>query len=95
LRPIETKKTLQIYHQNIRGAKVYSNWNRWNDGLKWLNSNNVGIATLVETNTTWSNTYTKKLEMQRKKLEMYQWRLVQVTTQDLQTTSQERQQAFY
>jgi hypothetical protein len=53
--PIQPNKTLRIYHQNIRGAKTYTNWNRWKEGVDWLNQNNIGIATLCETNTTWNN----------------------------------------
>jgi hypothetical protein len=48
--------TLRIYHQNIRGAKTYQNWNRWKEGIQQLNTWGVGIATLVETNTQWTQT---------------------------------------
>jgi hypothetical protein len=28
--------TLRIYHQNIRGAKLYSSWDRWKEGIERL-----------------------------------------------------------
>jgi hypothetical protein len=45
---------LRIYHQIIKGAKVYKKWEKWKDGTNWLNNNAVGIATIVETNTKWN-----------------------------------------
>jgi hypothetical protein len=51
-KPADT--TLRIYHQNIRGAKTYQNWNRWKEGVQQLTHWGVGIATLVETNTQWT-----------------------------------------
>jgi hypothetical protein len=47
--------TLRVYHQNIRGAKVYNTWNRWTEGIKQLEKWNVGVALLAETNTNWTN----------------------------------------
>jgi hypothetical protein len=46
--------TMRIYHQNIRGAKTYQNWNRWKEGTEQLVKWDVGIALLVETNTQWT-----------------------------------------
>jgi hypothetical protein len=51
-----TSNILRIYHQNIRGAKTYQNWNRWKEGIQQLSSWDVGIASLVETNTNWNQT---------------------------------------
>jgi hypothetical protein len=51
---IQDKKTLRFYHQNIRGAKVYASWNRWRDGIEWMVTQKVALASLPETNTTWS-----------------------------------------
>jgi hypothetical protein len=46
--------TLRIYHQNIRGAKTYQQWNTWKEGIQQLQTWKVGVATLVETNTKWN-----------------------------------------
>jgi hypothetical protein len=45
---------LRIYHQNIKGAKIYKKWEKWKDGANWLRNNAVGMATIVETNTKWN-----------------------------------------
>ena len=45
---------LRIYHQNIRGAKTYKQWNTWKEGIQQLHKWKVGLATLVETNTHWN-----------------------------------------
>jgi hypothetical protein len=47
---------LRIYHQNIRGAKTYQNWNRYKEGIQQLKQWGVGITTLAETNTQWTQT---------------------------------------
>jgi hypothetical protein len=62
MKKIDPKKILRFYHQNIRGAKVYMSWIKWRDGVKWLSTNNVGIASLVETNTTWTYQNAKDAE---------------------------------
>jgi hypothetical protein len=62
MKKINPKKILRFYHQNIRGAKVYMSWIKWRDGVKWLSTNNVGIASLVETNTTWTYQNAKDAE---------------------------------
>jgi hypothetical protein len=56
--------TLRIYHQNIRGAKLYNSWDRWKEGIERLAKMEVGIGTLVETNTKWNNKNTKEALMQ-------------------------------
>jgi hypothetical protein len=61
------KNSVRIYHQNIRGAKIYNSWTKWNDGFKWLNENNVSVATLVETNTAWRRTNLKTATENAKK----------------------------
>jgi hypothetical protein len=47
---------LRVYHQNIKGSKVYKNWNKWKEGTEWLNHNGIGIATIVEAITKWNDT---------------------------------------
>jgi hypothetical protein len=51
---LPTENTLRIYHQNIRGAKTYQQWNTWKQGIQQLQKWKVGIATLAETNTKWN-----------------------------------------
>jgi hypothetical protein len=52
---INETKTLRVYHQNIRGAKLYSSWSKWKEGFQWLREQKVGIASLAETNTNWTH----------------------------------------
>jgi hypothetical protein len=47
-------KIIRMYQQNIRGAKLYNSWEKWQEGTRWLNKNQVDIAFLVETNTAWT-----------------------------------------
>jgi hypothetical protein len=54
IRPLVNDRVMRFYHQNIRGAKSYSNWNKWKDGMNWMAENKVSIALLAETNTTWT-----------------------------------------
>jgi hypothetical protein len=32
--PLPTNKILRVYHQNIRGAKTYNEWDKWSDAMK-------------------------------------------------------------
>jgi hypothetical protein len=48
------EKVLRIYQQNIRGAKLYNSWEKWKEGIKWINNNKIDVAFLVKTNTVWT-----------------------------------------
>jgi hypothetical protein len=50
----KNKGVLRIYQQNIRGAKLYNSWEKWKEGVRWLNNKQIDIAFTVETNTNWT-----------------------------------------